>query len=102
MSHLRTESYKSRGIRNASPKRQYNEVQPKAGLAYTPADMARMHANGMPVNSANLINQFCDGEKNPSFDVGFERKRGVDMAEIWETSQSAKQKINKLGKSIKK
>ena len=87
--------------RTCCPKRKDYETAPKSGLAYTPADMARMHAAGMPVNSANLINSFCDGDKNPSFDIPFERKRGVDMAEIWETSVNAKKKVDTFSKKIK-
>lgn len=98
---LRKNGWKSDNARTCCPKRKENEVEPKQGLAYTPADMARMHAAGMPVNSANLVNQFYDGDKNPSFDVALERQRGVDPAEIWEASQTAKAKIKKLGKNYK-
>ena len=87
--------------RTCCPKRKYDEVEPKAGLAYTPADMAKMHAAGMPVNSANLINSFCDGDVNPSFAIPIERQRGVDMAEVWETSLLAKKKVDKFSKSLK-
>lgn len=98
---LRGNSWKSKNAKTCCPKRNREEVEPKAGLAYTPADMARMHAAGMPVNSANLVNQFYDGDKNPSFDVALERQRGVDPAELWEVSQTAKAKIKKLGKAYK-
>lgn len=87
--------------RTCCPKRKSYETEPKSGLAYTPADMARMHAAGMPVNSANLINSFCDGDINPSFDIPFERQRGVDMAEIWETSVHAKKRVNAFSKKVK-
>ena len=101
MSHLRTNVWKSPNAVTSCPKRHHDEVAPKEGLAYTPADMSRMHAAGMPVNSANLINSFCDGDKNPSFDLPFERKRGVDMAEIWEESVQAKKRINAFSKKVK-
>lgn len=99
---LRENSWKSKNAKTCCPRRKHDEVEPKPGLAYTPADMARMHSAGMPVNSANLVNQFYDGDKNPSFDVAIERRRGVDPAEIWEASMSAKDKINKLGKDYQK
>ena len=91
----------TKNARTCCPKRKGDEVEPNAGLAYTPADMARMHAAGMPVNSANLINSFCDGDKNPSFELPIERKRGADMAEIWETSVLAKKKVENYSKQIK-
>lgn len=99
---LRTNVWKSRNARTCHPKRNHNEVEPKAGLAYTPAEMAQLHAKGMPVNSANLINSFCDGDKNPSFDVSIERKRGVDPAEIWEASKNSTEKIKKFNNALKK
>lgn len=85
----------------ANPKRKESEVEPKSGLAYTPADMARMHASGMPVNNANLVNQFYDGDNNPSWDIPLERQRGLDPAEIWEQAQKSKDKLGKLKKSLK-
>ena len=102
MSYLRTNVWNSPNTRCAHPKRSGYETAPKAGLAYTPADMAKMHASGMPVNSANLINSFCDGDKNPSFALPIERQRGVDIAEVWEASLVAKKKFDKLSKQIKK
>lgn len=85
----------------AHPKRKESEVEPKPGLAYTPADMARMHASGMPVNNANLVNQFYDGDNNPSWEIPLERQRGLDPAEIWEQSVKSKQKIKKMEKGVK-
>lgn len=87
--------------RTCCPKRKDYETEPKSGLAYTPSDMARMHASGMPVNSANLINSFCDGDKNPSFELPIERLRGVDIAEVWEASITAKKKIDNFSKAVK-
>lgn len=87
--------------RTCCPKRKDYEIEPKSGLAYTPADMARMHSAGMPVNSANLINSFCDGDKNPSFELPIERQRGVDIAEVWEASLIAKKKIDNFSKVVK-
>ena len=101
MSYLRKDVWNSPKARVAVVKRHDYEIEPKSGLAYTPADMARMHAAGMPVNSANLINSFCDGDKNPSFDLPIERKRGVDVAEVWETSLNSKKKIDRFSKKIK-
>lgn len=99
---LRKNCWKSDNARTCAPKRKHDEIEPKVGLAYTPADMAKMHASGMPVNSANLVNSFYDGDVNPSFDVALERQRGVDPAELWEISQTSKEKINKMSKQYKK
>lgn len=59
----------------------------RQGLAYSPADMARMTEKGMPVNSLLNGKAFIDGEENPSFDVTDDRQRFVDVAELWEKHQ---------------
>lgn len=102
MSRVKKYKFPKEEHRMYCPKRSIDEVEPKCGLAYTPADMARMHAAGMPVNSANLINTFYDGDKNPSFDVPLERQRGLDPAEIWEASQVSRGRITKVQKSLNK
>lgn len=98
---LRKNVYKGKVSRLAKCQRHHDEVEPKPGLAYTPADMAKLHAQGMPINSANIINQFYDGEPNPSFDIPIERQRGLDPAEIWETSKASAKKIKEFEKVVK-
>lgn len=75
--------YQNHGVRLCVSKRVDGEMVVRGGLAMTPADMARLTARGMPVNSQNL-QVFQDGEPNPSPYVTSERRRGVDVAELWE------------------
>lgn len=65
------------------------------GLAYSPADMARLTARGMPVNSLNTQATWIDGEANPSFDVTSDRQRYVDVADLWEEHVKLKDKARK-------
>lgn len=57
------------------------------GLAYTPADMARLTERGMPVNALAAASMYTDGEMNPSFDISSDRERHVDVADLWEQHQ---------------
>lgn len=105
MSYLRTNIWKNRSGRSATPKRGLFELKTKPDLAYTPADMSRMYEHGMPVNTSNVIGSFSDGSANVHWsDLSLDRQRGVDVADVWEASKVSKAKIRKAisnGKKIK-
>lgn len=63
------------------------DVVVRAGLSYSPADMARLTERGMPVNSMMTGAAYIDGEENPSFDVTTDRQRHVDICDLWEQHQ---------------
>lgn len=71
----------------------------REGLAYSPADMARLTARGMPVNSLMTGKAFIDGEENPSFDVTSDRQRFVDVADLWEEHQNIKERARAAAKA---
>lgn len=83
--------YQNHGVRTCTAVRSEFEPVVRGGLAMTPADMARLTAQGLPVNSRNL-QMFQEGEPNPSPYVTSERRRGVDVAELWEEHQKIVQK----------
>lgn len=70
------------------------------GLAYTPADMARLTERGMPVNSLSASTLFTDGEVNPSFDITSDRTRHVDVADLWEEHQQIISRARKAQKAM--
>ena len=73
----------------------------RQGLAYTPAQMAKLTERGLPVN--NLNNQKCyyDGSPDATFHVGQERTKGVDVADLWESQQVLRAKARKAAQSKK-
>lgn len=73
----------------------------REGLAYSPADMARLTERGMPVNSLSTGKVFVDGEENPSFNVTSDRTRFVDVCDLWEEHQLIRDKARKAHKSSK-
>lgn len=65
----------------------------KSGLAYTPAQMNEMMQRGIPVTNKNLENKFFDGDTATHFNVDLMRERGVDIADVWQAEQEAKQRF---------
>lgn len=65
----------------------------KSGLAYTPAQMNEMMQRGIPVTNKNLENKFFDGDTATHFNVDLMRQRGVDIADVWQAEQEAKQRF---------
>lgn len=64
------------------------------GLSVSPADVARLTAQGVPVSSSN-VGTFIDGVENPSFDLPIDKCVGVDIADCWEASMSASRRLSK-------
>lgn len=85
--------YKSNRTRVATCYQEDGKPKTRSGLSYTPAQMNEMMHKGIPVTNKNLENKFFDGETNPSWNVDLMRERGVDIADIWEAEQAAKEKL---------
>lgn len=94
----RFDIYKDHGCKLCSCRTKNNELSTRQGLALTPADVSRLTSQGMPVNVDNA-RMFYDGEPNPTPYVTSERRRGVDVAELWERHQ---QIINRAREAHKK
>lgn len=92
--------YRHHGVKTCVASRCSGEPIVRQGLAMTPADIARMTARGMPVNQQNN-GLFQDGEPNPSPYVTSERRRGVDVAELWEEHQQIVKKARAASKMSK-
>lgn len=100
---IRHKRYYSCGHRTAVCKRGENESVVKDGLAYSPADMARLTDRGIPVNSLAAAKTFYDGDTSDSFHVGAERERFVDVNDLWEKHVQLRAKAKKaaLSKRVK-
>lgn len=77
------------------------EINTQSGLAITPARMAEMVNQGIPVSTDNASGQFYDGIPMPSFDIPIDQKRGVDMAQIWQAQKSARSHISNNFSNLK-
>lgn len=99
----RFDKYRNHGQigRGYTYKKCENEQVVREGLAYSPADMARLTERGMPVNSINTGKAFFDGEENPSFDVSIDRSRHVDICDVWENHMQIRDKARAAAKARK-
>lgn len=77
---------------SAPRRRRVTEPVVKSGLSYTPAQMAKLSEQGIPVSMGNAAN-FNDGVENPEWDVAPDMQRGVDPADLWEAEQMVKEKM---------
>lgn len=86
------------------PRRKEGESVVQNDLSYTPSQMMEMSEKGISVSAQNVNpDMFYDGDTNPSFELGLERLRGVDVADCWQAEQSIKKKAkNGLKNDIKK
>lgn len=97
----RFDIYKGHGVRTCAPHSEKNELVTRQGLALTPADVSRLTSQGMPVNTQNA-QIFYDGDSNPTPYVTSERRRGVDVADLWEEHQQIVAKAKKAHAASKK
>lgn len=84
-------------LHTCKPRTMSHESHTQNGLAYTPAQMMAAADMGVPISTHNLPdNLFFDGVQGDlSFDIPIDMKRGVDIADCWESSRTAKKKAKK-------
>lgn len=74
----------------------------REGLAYTPSQIASLTARGLPVNSLNTQSAFFEGTENATSFIPSDRKRSVDVADLWEEQQTIREKARKAAKKLNK
>lgn len=84
--------------KSVSYKRLNGEPIVYPNLAVTPSQMAQLTEKGIPINSNQIGLMFDDGSKSPS--LGFEERRGVDMADIWNAQKTSRSKLNSLNDHV--
>ena len=76
----------------ASCKRKVSETAVRNGLAVTPSQVLKMAEAGLPV-SAQLQYQMVEGHTGSDWNLGIEERRGIDMAQVWQESKSARKRL---------
>lgn len=71
-------------------------IKVKQNQAVTPSQIAELTENGMAVSSYNNL-VYDEGVPNPSLTL--EQTRGIDVADVWQASQTAKSKLRQFHKS---
>lgn len=69
------------------------EYPVESGLAYTPADMQRMAAKGVSINSMNMEGSYYYDAQTKNWDIPITDRRGVDPADIWNAQMSARDNL---------
>lgn len=80
---------------SSHPVRREDELPVHGNLVVTPAQMGKMVEQGIPISSQNISMTPKDGQPNPSWDLPLDQLRGIDPAEMWETSQVIKQRAKR-------
>lgn len=81
-------------------KRKYYETPVQNGLTVTPAQMAELSAQGIPIGTQQLQGIYEDKVDGRSYDVSPENLRGVDMNDLWNMRQDTKNKLRNLKKRV--
>ena len=77
-----------------------NDVPVEQNLAMTPAQMYSLVQQGRPVSLQQLpLDNFDDGTSDPSFYVTMDKRRGVDIVDVWNKSQDLKKKYYQMSKN---
>lgn len=89
---IRFAKYCCSGCKRAHTHYKDGEDVTRPGLAYTPADMERMHSHGMPVRNPEIEAMYYDGDQKSDFNVTSDRVRSNDVNDLWEEHQSIRAK----------
>lgn len=65
------------------------------GLALTPAMIAELTAQGVPISEPQAM-QFFDGYKRGDFNPGIINRRGVDIADVWNAEKDARTGLRRV------
>lgn len=66
-------------------------------LAVTPAQMMSLTEKGIAISTQTL--QYDEGSLNPSNIVPIDARRGVDVNDVWQASETARKKLVNAHKS---
>ena len=97
----RFEKYLTHGCRSCHTSFKENDDVTKQGLAYTPADMARLTAQGIPVSNKEIESKFYDGDDGSDFFVSSDRVKGNDINDLWEEEKLIRAKAKSAYKASK-
>lgn len=72
------------------------DVPVQNNLAVTPSEMWKLQQQGLPISAQASGLAYDDGNYGVSWDVPFEHRRGVDIAQAFEYEQHLQKGIEKL------
>lgn len=90
--------YFSSSLRTARCHLLPGEIKTQPGLAVTPSEMLEMAEAGIPINSINAESFYDDGRRSLDVEPPIDRRRGVDIGDLWENDMEIRKKMRKLYK----
>lgn len=81
----------------ATCKRKKGELPVHGDLAYTPAEMFELWKQGVPISNENMGTPTFESDQTV-WNIPIERQRGVDIADVWQTQQTARKRMKQAGK----
>lgn len=97
----RFNKYRYHGIKTCNTHYKEGEDVTRQGLAYTPADMERMTAQGLPIQSGEIAAKFYDGDAGSDFHLTSDRIKGNDVNDLWEEHKEITKKAKKAYQASK-
>lgn len=98
----RFDKYRYHGLHTCRVKPKEGDDVTRQGLAYTPADMERMLAQGLPINSANMAAEFYDGDDTNEIVITSDRDPSKDINDLWEEDIELREKMKRVYHASKK
>lgn len=74
-----------------------NEVPVIDHLAYEVKDLDEMVKQGKPISQNSLDDMYYDGEIRSRVEVPSDRRRGVDINDLWNETRRGKRQASKAG-----
>lgn len=71
------------------------DLPTKQGSAYPLRDIANLAEHGIPVSN-NIIQNIHEGSTELPFEPDLTRRRGVDVADVWNMSRTSYKKLNNI------
>ena len=62
--------------------------------AYTPSQMDELSKLGIPVTAQNTALRLTQGEFSNSWDIPLARRRGTDVADLWQAQRNARKALS--------
>lgn len=98
----RFDKYRYHGLHNTHVRVKETDSPTRQGLAYTPADMERLTAQGIPIQSGELAAQYYDGDTGSDFNITSDRIKTNTINDLWEEHQDIIEKAKKAYRASKK
>nr|WEW54483.1 MAG: hypothetical protein [Microvirus Sku12] len=71
-----------------------DEPEAVPNCAYTPSEMYQMMLNGEPISMPPAPQTSEQGQDNPDWGIELTRKRGVDVADLWNAQREARSRLD--------